>query len=402
MDGYQAFFDTYPYVSFFLIILLSVLIFLVARFVIGRGLTYLASRTKTQYDDILVRNLRPFRIAWLAPLILIYLFASLLPEFQAPIEKFALFLILWVSALTFNALLSAINQIYESSPYFTGVSIQGYLDVVKLLVLVVAVIISISLITGESPLVLLSGLGAVTAILLLIFHDTILSFVASIQIGTNDLVKEGDWIEVPSYGADGDVVNMTLHTIKVQNFDKTVTVIPTHKMIEVGYKNWRGMRESGGRRIMRSLYIDMNSIKFCNTELLERLCKIDLIHPYVNSRMEEIAQFQQAHANEIDSALDGPQITNIEIFRKYIEAYLKSRTDIHREGMDLLVRSLAPSPNGLPVEVYVFTKSTIWKEYENTQAEVFDHLLAAVPNFDLKVFQQPTGLDFSQMVGSLS
>jgi miniconductance mechanosensitive channel len=402
MDGYQAFIEKYPYLSFIIVLLLSFIIFLAARFVVGRGLTYLAARTKTKYDDILVKNLRPFRIAWLAPLILIYLFASILPEYQALIEKAALFLILWVSALTFNALLNAINQIYESSPYFTGVSIQGYLDIIKLLVLVVAVIISISLFTGESPLVLLSGLGAVTAILLLIFHDTILSFVASIQIGTNDLVKEGDWIEVPSYGADGDVVNMTLHTIKVQNFDKTVTVIPTHKMIDVAYKNWRGMQESGGRRIMRSVYIDMNSIKFCDAELLERLCKIDLIHTFVDSKMNEIAQFQQIHSDEIDSPLDGPQVTNIEIFRKYIESFLKSREDIHREGMDLLVRSLAPSPDGLPVEVYVFTKTTVWKEYETIQAEVFDHLLAAIPNFDLKVFQQPTGLDFSQMVRSLS
>jgi miniconductance mechanosensitive channel len=402
MDGYQAFIGKYPYVSFMIVLLFSVVIFLIARLIIGRGLTYLAARTKTKYDDILVKNLRPFRIAWLAPLILIYLFSSLLPEYQALIEKAVLFLILWVSALTVNALLNASNQIYESSPYFTGVSIQGYLDIVKLLVLVAAIIISISLFTGESPLVLLSGLGALTAILLLIFHDTILSFVASIQIGTNDLVKEGDWIEVPSYGADGDVVNMTLHTIKVQNFDKTVTVIPTHKMVEVAYKNWRGMQESGGRRIMRSMYIDMNSIKFCNAELLERLGKIDLIHAFVESKMMGIAQFQQAHAEEIDSPLDGPQITNIEIFRKYIEAYLMSREDIHRDGMDLLVRSLAPSPDGLPVEVYVFTKTTVWKEYETIQAEVFDHLLAAVPNFDLKVFQQPTGMDFSQMVRGLS
>jgi miniconductance mechanosensitive channel len=402
MDELQTYFELYPYLGLIGILLLSVVIFFAARLIIGRGLTYLAVRTKTKYDDILVKNLHPYRVAWLAPLILIYLFASLIPAYQSIIEKFALFLIMWVSSLTIVALLNAVNEIYEKSPYFTGVSIQGYLDVVKLLVFVVTVIISISLFTGESPLVLLSGLGALTAILLLIFHDTILSFVASIQIGTQDLVKEGDWIEVPSYGADGDVVNMTLHTIKVQNFDKTITVIPTHKMIEVAYKNWRGMQESGGRRIMRSLFIDMNSIKFCDAALLERLSKIDLISNYVESRMNDIAQYQMVSAEQLDSPLDGPQITNIEVYRKYIEAYLRSRDDIHQVGMDLLIRSLAPSPDGLPIEVYVFAKTTVWKEYENIQAEIFDHLLAAVPNFDLRVFQQPTGLDFSQMVKALS
>lgn len=402
MDEFQNYIALYPYLGLIGILLLSVVIFFAARFVIGHGLTYLVVRTKTKYDDILVKNLHPYRVAWLAPLILIYLFAPLVPAYQSIIEKFALFLIMWVSLLAIVALLNAANEIYEQSPYFTGVSIQGYLDVVKLLGLVVTVIVSISLFTGESPLVLLSGLGALTAILLLIFHDTILSFVASIQIGTQDLIKEGDWIEVPSYGADGDVINMTLHTIKVQNFDKTITVIPTHKMIEVAYKNWRGMQESGGRRIMRSLFIDMNSIKFCDAALLERLSKIDLISNYVDSRMNDIAQYQMVSAQQFDSPLDGPQITNIEVYRKYIEAYLRSRDDIHQKGMDLLIRSLAPSPDGLPIEVYVFAKTTVWKEYESIQAEIFDHLLAAIPNFDLRVFQQPTGLDFSQMVKAMS
>lgn len=379
------------------IAVLSILGFFIARFIIARGLVYLTEKTETKYDDIVVRHLRPFRIAWLAPLIVVYIFADLFPAYQVGIERIAIFLILWVTARTILAIFSAANEIYESSPNFTGVSIQGYLDIGKILIIVVGVIFSISLFTGKSPLVLLTGVSALMAVLLLIFRDTILSIVASVQISTYDLVKEGDWIEVPSYGADGDVLNMSLHTIKVQNWDKTITVIPTYKMIEVGYKNWRGMQESGGRRIKRSIAIDMGSIQFCNQEMLATFRKIDLLQAYLETRLQGIDQFQQEKADWINSTLDGPQVTNVEIFRAYIAAFLKSRDDMHQEGMPFLIRSLAPGRSGLPIEVYAFTKTIDWVEYERIQAEIFDHLLAAVPIFGLRVFQEPTGMDFAAM-----
>jgi miniconductance mechanosensitive channel len=377
--------------------LLSMVGFFVVRFLIARSLIYLAKRTETQYDDIVVRHLRPFRAAWLAPVIVIYIFADLFPAYQSVIEVLSLFLILWIAIITFNAILSAVNDIYESSPNFSGVSIQGYLDIVKIFAIILGVIFSISLFTGKSPLVLLTGVGALMAVLLLIFRDTILSIVASVQISTYDLVKEGDWIEVPSYGADGDVLNLSLHTIKVQNWDKTITVIPTYKMIEVGYKNWRGMQESGGRRIKRSISIDMASIRFCDQAMLKEFRKIDLISLYLENRLQEMDQFLLEHADSIDSPLDGPQITNVEIFRAYIAAYLKSRDDIHQEGMTFLIRSLAPGRSGLPIEVYAFTKTTDWLIYEKIQAEIFDHLLAVAPIFGLRVFQEPTGMDFAAM-----
>lgn len=377
------------------LLLLSITGFFIARFFIARSLIYLTKRTDTQYDDIIVRHLRPFRVAWLAPVILIYIFADLFPAYQSTIEMLCIFLILWISIITFNAILSAANDIYESSPNFSGVSIQGYLDIGKILIIIVGVIFSISLFTGKSPLVLLTGLGAVMAILLLVFRDTILSIVASIQISSYDLVKEGDWIEVPSFGADGDVLNMSLHSIKIQNWDKTITVIPTYKMIEVGYKNWRGMQESGGRRIKRSISIDMASIHFCDQEMLLEFHKIDLICPYMETRLQDLDQFQHEHADSINSPLDGPQITNVEIFRAYIAAYMQSRDDIHQEGMTFLIRSLAPGRSGLPIEVYAFTRTTDWLKYERIQAEIFDHLLAAAPNFGLRVFQEPTGMDFA-------
>lgn len=379
------------------LVLLSVIAFIFARYLLARGLVYIAARTASKFDDIVVRNLQPNRLAWLAPLIVIYTCSFLFPGVQAVLEKVSLFLILWLSVFTLNGLLNAANDIYESRENYAGVSIQSYLDIAKILVVLVAVILSITLFTGESPVVLLTGLGALTAVLLLIFQGTILSLVASIQIGAHDLIKEGDWIEVPSYGADGDVVNISLHTIKIRNFDMTYTVIPTYKIVDVAFKNWRGMKESGGRRIQRSLSVDMVSIKFCDQDLLDRLKRIDLIHDYMNVKIESIEAYRALHHDHYDSPLDGPQVTNIEVFRYYITSYLRNRPDIHKDGMPFLVRVLAPNPTGLPIELYIFANTIDWVAYELIQAEIFDHILAAASNFDLRVFQEPTGLDFSAL-----
>ncbi len=374
--------------------LLLFVIYLLARLIFGRGLIYITTLTKNKYDDAIVKKLRPYRASLLAPLIVAYTFAYLAPDIQTIIEKTALFFILWVSILTLNGLLDAFNQIYESTPSFTGVSIQGYLDIAKILIYMVGIILSISLVTGESPLLLLSGLGALTAVLLLIFHDTIMALIASIQISANNLVKEGDWLEVPSYEADGVVTNMSLHTIKIQNWDMTITVIPTHKIMDTAYKNWRGMQESGGRRMMRSIRLDQNTVRFCTPEMIERYAKIDLIGDYVSRRQNLADEYKSDHV-ELDSPLDGPQVTNVEIFRAYIEAYLRNHPSIHTKKMDFIVRELAPTSTGLPVELYAFTKTTKWNEYEHIQAEIIDHLLAAASFFDLRLFQEPAGSDFA-------
>jgi miniconductance mechanosensitive channel len=327
--------------------------------------------------------------------------AYLLPDFELNIRKIVLFIILLVSVLTVNALLNALNEIYESRPGFNGVSIQSYLDIIKIVLALVAIILSVSLFSGESPWVLLTGLGALTAVLLLIFQNTLLSVVASVQIAAHDLIKEGDWIEVPSYEADGDVVDISLHTIKIQNFDKTFTIIPTYKIVDVAYKNWRGMQESGGRRIQRSILVDMTSIKFCDQQMLENLRRINLIRPLLDTRIQALDDYRRRSDEEMDSPLDGPQITNIEVFRMYIERYLRSRADIHHENMPFLVRALAPMPTGLAIELYIFARTTRWEDYEAIQAEIFDHLLAAAWHFDLRVFQEPTGSDFSVLARHL-
>jgi miniconductance mechanosensitive channel len=395
VEQFQFWLRQNPFLTISASVTAILLLFLFTRNVIARGLIYIASRTQTKVDDILVKHIKPLRISLLAPFVAIYLFAYLIPEYQHYFEIGALFVILWISLLTLLSLLNAINEIYESRPTYNGVSIQGYLDIFKILILLVGAILSISLFSGESPMVLLTGLGALTAVLLLIFQNTILSLVASIQINSMDLIKEGDWIEVPSYEADGDVKNISLHSIKVQNFDMTTTVIPTHKIMDVAYKNWRGMREAGGRRIERSILIDMTSMKFCDENLLQELSKIDLIHEYLQKKLKEITDYKIKHADHYDSPLDGPQVTNTELFRVYIETYLRNRDYIHHEGLPFLVRSLAPTQSGLPIEIYVFTRTTNWEEYEAIQSEIFDHLLAAAWHFNLRLFQEPTGMDFS-------
>ncbi|MEN8171590.1 MAG: mechanosensitive ion channel domain-containing protein [Chloroflexota bacterium] len=398
MDNTTMFFwiEKNPLTAFFGALLLSGILFFVARLVLERGLVYFAKRTETRYDDIVVEKLHPFRAAWIAPLLFLYLIADFFPLYQAVIEQIMLLLILWVVALTINALLKAVNEIYESGENFSGVAIQGYLDIVKIFILLTAGILSVSIITKESPIVLLTGLGALTAVLLLIFQNTILSFVASIQISSQGLIKEGDWIEVPSYGADGDVVDMTLHQVKIQNFDKTITVIPTYKMLDTAYKNWRGMEESGGRRIKRAVHIDLMSIRFCDREMLAEYRKIDLIREVIDEKISVLNTFFSDQDNEVGNLLDGPQLTNVGVFHAYMEAYLRSYEDIH-DDMTFLVRQLAPGSTGLPMEVYVFTKTVVWTEYENIQAEIFDHLLASASYFGLRIFQQPTGADFMSL-----
>ena len=379
-------------------VVVALVSFLIARLIIARALIYIANRTENHYDDIIVDSLRPFRVAWLAPLIIFFSFAYVFPQAQDLIEQVSLFLILWVVVITVNSLLDAVNEIYESSKDYTGVPIQGYLDLVKILFLIIAIILSISIFTGESPIVYLTGLGALTAVLLLVFRDTILSLVASVQISTNDLFREGDWIEIPSIGVDGDVVNMSLHSVKIQNFDKTFSVLPPYKLLEIPFKNWRGMQEAGGRRIKRSIYIDITSIRFLEDHEVEDYKGVAILNDYLTRKQSEIHQHNQELGIDASVKVNGRRLTNVGTFRAYLEAYLRNHPDIH-DNMTLLIRQLKPGEHGLPLELYVFTKTTVWDEYEAIQADIFDHLLASAPEFGLRVFQNPTGADFGSLGG---
>lgn len=288
------------------------------------------------------------------------------------------------------------NALYARSPRAYRRSIKGYLQVVKIVFYAIATILVIAALIDRSPLLLLSGLGALAAVLMLVFKDTILSLVASVQLNSNDMLRVGDWIEMPQLNADGDVIDIALHTVKVQNWDKTITTIPTWRMINESYKNWRGMQESGGRRIKRSLLIDQTSVRFLTEEEREQMRRFLLIDDYLAEKAEELERWNAQLVGAGRDPVNTRRATNLGTFRAYVQHYLENHPRI-RQDMTLLARQLQPTEAGLPIEIYAFTATTAWAQYEAIQADIFDHLLAILPEFGLRLFQQPSGADFSQL-----
>jgi miniconductance mechanosensitive channel len=291
-----------------------------------------------------------------------------------------------------SAALDAATAIYQRRPRAASRPIKGYIQVVKIVLYFAAAILIVAALMEQSPLLLLSGLGAMAAVLMLVFKDTILSLVASVQLTSNDMIRVGDWIEAPQFGADGDVVDIALHTVKIQNFDKTITTIPTHRLIDDSFRNWRGMSESGGRRIMRSLHIDQNSVRFLSAEDKAALCRFAMLRPYIEAKEDDIAAWNAGLDEGGEDPVNHRELTNIGTFRAYMQAYVSAHPRIHG-GMTLLVRQLAPGPEGLPIQIYCFTDTVNWAEYEAIQGDIFDHLLAVLPHFRLRLFQQPGGSD---------
>ncbi|WP_433853350.1 mechanosensitive ion channel family protein [Stenotrophomonas nitritireducens] len=301
-------------------------------------------------------------------------------------------------ALAVSHALDAANDLYERRPDARNKPIKGYLQVAKIVIFVIAGLSIVATLAGVDLRYLVTGLGAATAVLMLIFQDTILSLVASVQISGDGRVRIGDWIEMPSQNADGDVIDIALHTVTVQNWDKTITTIPTKKLVTESFKNWRGMQESGGRRIKRSIFLDQHSVQFLDAAALARLDRFGLLDDYLAGKRAELeqwnAQVAQAHPEEVNAR----RMTNLGTFRAYVERYLRSHPGIH-QGMTLMVRQLAPTPQGLPLEVYCFTASVAWVQYEATQSDVFDHLLAILPEFGLRVFQESSDAMLMAMRG---
>ncbi|MBO6608464.1 mechanosensitive ion channel family protein [Altererythrobacter sp.] len=338
-------------------------------------------------------------LATVAPLLVISRGIRLVPNLAEDVYTFttnvAQALIVVSVAIAIVRGLAYLNELYERLPRSKNRPIKGFIQVIKILVLCGAAIIMISVLIDQSPLLLLSGLGAITAVLLLVFKDTILSLVASVQLTTNDMLRVGDWIEMPSMNADGDVIDISLHTVKVQNFDKTITTIPTHRLVSDAYRNWRGMSDAGGRRIKRALTIDQNSVRFLSDQEVADLTRFRVLRDYLERKKQEIADWNKSELAGED-AVNARRITNIGTLRAYIIGYLQSHPKINDQGFTLLVRQLPPSPEGLPIEIYCFTATTNWNEYEGIQADIFDHLLAILPEFDLKIFQEPSGADFQR------
>ena len=295
-------------------------------------------------------------------------------------------------ALAIANILSLVNSVYEQRPDAKTKPIKGYIQVMKILVYTVAVILMIAALVDRSPLILLSGLGAMAAVLMLIFQDTILSLVASVQISSNDVIRVGDWVEMPQLHADGDVIDIALHTVKIQNFDKTITTIPTRRFMTDAFKNWRGMQQSGGRRIKRSLMLDQQSIHFLDADERKRLNRFSLLQDYLAEKQQEIDGWNSELAERGQEPVNTRRITNIGTFRAYVQRYLSSHPGVHQQ-MTLMARQLAPGADGLPLEIYCFTNTTAWLAYEGIQSDIFDHLLAILPEFGLRVYQHPSGMD---------
>lgn len=303
------------------------------------------------------------------------------------------FIILTI-ALALGAILEVINMLYMRRKNAYLKPIKGYMQVIKIIIYAISAILIVATLIDRSPLILLSGLGAMAAVLMLIFQDTLLSLVASVQISSGDMIRVGDWIEMPQLNADGDVIDIALHTVRIQNWDKTITTIPTKRFISDSFKNWRGMQESGGRRIKRSLFLDQQSIHFITKQELEHLQRFNLLDGYFDNKINELNAWNQRHVkSSTGDTLDSRKLTNIGTFRAYVERYLRNHPGIHQKGMTLMVRQLSPTSEGLPLEIYCFTNTIAWAEYEGIQSDIFDHLLAIAPEFNLRVYQAPSGAD---------
>jgi miniconductance mechanosensitive channel len=390
------------FATIFILLLAALLAYFFASRVLLGVMRSVVKRTAHTWDDALIDNRVGAKLSQLVPAFVIFAGIDFLPNIDVKVEAFirnvtSAYMIV-VAALTVVAVLNAVNDIYESNPEARQRPIKGFIQLLQLAIMIMGGLLFIAALLDRSPVLLLSGFGAMTAVLLLVFKDTLLSLVASVQLTAQDMVRVGDWIEVPQFGADGDVVDVELHTIKVQNWDKTITTIPTHRLISDSFKNWRGMSASGGRRIKRALYLDASSIHFMSEEDIDRCKRFLLLDEYIAGKEGELENYNQELAGktaaERNAAVNMRRLTNVGTFRAYALRYLEQHPQIHK-GMTLMARQLPPGPQGLPIELYCFTTTTAWGEYEDIQADIFDHLLAIVPEFGLRLFQQPAGTEFS-------
>ena len=376
---------------------LVLLIALIANFFVKKFLMRVLERiikyAKQGNEEEIIRIVA--RLSNIIPAIIITKGVTLVPHvpsyFVSVVKNVGNAFVVATFAIALTLILDVINTVYMRRLDAKDKPIKGYLQVVKIVVTVLAGIMILSILIDKSPLILLSSLGAMAAVTMLVFQDTILSLVASVQISSNDIIKLGDWVEMPQQGADGDVIDIALHTVKVQNWDKTITSIPTRKFVTDAFKNWRGMRESGGRRIKRAIYLDQNSIHFLSSEEEKHLKNFALLKNYLEEKNKELEEWNKKFKNE--SSINTRRLTNVGTFRAYIQKYLESHPKT-KKNMALMVRQLAPTSKGLPIEIYCFSDTIVWVDYEGIQSDIFDHIYAIMPEFGLAVFQEPQGKDF--------
>jgi miniconductance mechanosensitive channel len=378
----------------------AVIVDLIIKRVVIRFARNFAKQSSVTWDDALVEHNVFGRLVQVVPAIIVYigiLFITEIPASAADmVRNIAMGYIRLMLTMALTAVLSAGNTIYATTAVAETRPIKGFVQLLQIVIWILGAVLIVATVMDRSPWLLLSGFGAMTAILLLVFKDTILSLVASVQLTAQDMVRVGDWIEMPKFGADGDVVDVQLHTVKVQNWDKTITTIPTHRLITDSFKNWRGMSQSGARRIKRTISIDVSSIRFQTQGEVDHFTRFALLKDYIKDKEQQLANYNTGLSNEEDADVNRKRLTNIGTFRAYTYEYLKNHAAIH-DGMTLIVRQLPPGPLGLPLEIYCFTNTTEWAVYENIQSDIFDHLMAIVPEFGLRLYQEPAGADFATL-----
>lgn len=392
----------YTFASLFGLSFIAWIADLMVKGILVRGI-YKVKRSLFDYEEI-ANNKVVSRLAHTVPALILSLGISWIPGLPeivvTVVQNVANACIILALAMSAIAALNLANDLWQRRPDAKMRPIKGYVQVGKLVVWLLAAILVVASLIDRSPLILLSGLGAMAAVLMLIFQDTLLSLVASVQISSNDIVRVGDWVEMPQLNANGAVIDIALHTVKVQNWDKTITTIPTKRLISDSFKNWRGMQESGGRRITRSIYLDQNSIHFLSEQERAGLRKFRYLRDYLDGKHKEISEWNAALHQDANASVNMRRMTNIGTFRAYTLAYLRHHPGVHQD-MLMIVRQMAPTPDGLPLEVYCFTNTVAWVEYEGIQSDIFDHLLAILPEFGLRVFQGPSGSDVRALAAKL-
>ncbi len=389
-----------PVAGLLALLTVAIIIDLIAKRILVAAVRALAKRSSATWDDALVRHNVFGRLAQILPALILYAGVTFVPDFpDAPekiIRNLAMGYMVLMITMAITAVLSAANAIYKTTPGAKRRPIKGFVQLVQIVIWIFGGVLIIAAVLDRSPLVLLTGFGAMTAILLLVFKDTILSLVASVQLTAQDMVRVGDWIEMPQFGADGDVIDVQLHTVKVQNWDKTITTIPTHRLITDSFKNWRGMSQTGARRIKRAIVIDVSSIRIQTEDEVDHFTRFALLGDYIKEKEQQLADYNAGLTTEVDAEVNRRRLTNIGTFRAYTFNYLKNHPRIDQD-MTLIVRQLAPGPEGLPLEIYCFTNTTEWAVYEDIQSDIFDHLLAIIPEFGLRLFQKPAGSDLQSL-----
>ena len=371
----------------------------ICRHIILTAVARLVKKTKATWDDIVFDRKVLTHVSHLVAPIVLYILLPLAISnlgLLSFIQRICMIYIIAVFLKFISSLLTALFHVYSEKEQFRDRPLKGLLQTVQVILFFIGGIIIVSILIDKSPMVLLTGLGASAAVLMLVFKDSIMGFVSGIQLSANNMLRVGDWIQMPKYGADGTVIEVTLNTVKVRNWDNTITTIPPYALVSDSFQNWRGMHESGGRRIKRSIRIDMNSVKFCTPEMLAKYKKIQLLKDYIEETEKVIEDYNKEHGIDNSILVNGRRQTNLGVFRAYLTNYLKSLPTVNQD-LTCMVRQLQPTEQGIPLELYFFSAIKAWVPYEGVQADVFDHVLAIIPEFDLHVFQNPTGEDFREL-----